>query len=83
MTSTWRRWLPAILFWSLLAACVKFSDRYPWPDFAWLVTWFCLVVAISAYSVFQLAAHYRETQSLSYKPVPRWLRRCSFGNIHN
>jgi hypothetical protein len=83
MRSAWRRWLPAILFWSLLAACVKFSDRYPWLDFAWLTVSLLLVVAISGYSVFHLTAHYSETQSISYKPVPRWLRRFSSHKIHN
>jgi hypothetical protein len=83
MTSAWRGWPAAILFCSLLAACVEFSDRYPWLDFAWLVTSFLLVVAVSAYSVFHLAGHYRETQSISYKPVPRWLRRFSSSKIHN
>lgn len=75
MDRTLRSWIPALLFWSLFAACVGLARRYLWPDSIWYAVGMLFVLALSAYSLIYALRHRDETGCFSSKAIPRWLER--------
>jgi len=70
-----RNWIPTALFWTLFAASLGFSRRYPWLDTVWYGALVLLLLGLSAYSLIHTVRHRHETHSISYQGVPAWLQR--------
>jgi len=72
-----RRWIPAIVFWTLFIASIGLYERYPWLDTAWYAAGMLFLIFMAVYSVAQTFRHRHETSTISYKGIPRWLERFS------
>jgi hypothetical protein len=72
-----RKWVPAIIFWTLFAVSMGLYNRYPWLDTVWYAAAELFLIVVAVYSVIHIFRHRHETTTISYRGIPRWLARFS------
>jgi len=72
-----RKWLPAIVFWSLFGVSLAFYKRYPWVDTLWYSAAMLFLLMVAGYSIIQIVRHRHESTTISYQGLPRWLQKFS------
>jgi hypothetical protein len=81
MRRKWRRWVPAIVFWTLFLASLGLGKRYPWlhtrliqSDTVWYATWMLFLVVLAVCAIVQVFRHADQTGGfVGYRGVPRWV----------
>lgn len=72
-----RGWTQVLVFWILFAASIGLGRGYPWLDTIWYAAGVLVLLSLSIYSIVYRIRHSRETGTITYQGLPRWLVRFS------